>query len=169
MTWSLSSFIDLDFCLQSVHFLVVHCHLLILNCLSFTILTLLCFHFFQFDTASDLVGGGWGGFHITHGPCNTSIWVNSFSFMFVHFLLSFMFIHILLRGLGFWFRGDGNHVWHKTDFPRYTSTNSAAETLPLNVDHTPLFVTTMVAMLAIQAIMCRASSLPLFPGCLIYS
>ena len=93
---------DLNFCLAIVHFLVIQHCLLILNSLSFTILTLgflLCFCFFHFGTGSVLLGragGRQGGFHITHGPCNTSIWVNSFIFIF---------IHILVRGLGFWFRG----------------------------------------------------------------
>ena len=97
------------------------------------LITMLCY-VLPFGLGSCSEGGrqgwGWGGFHITHGPCHTSIWVNSFSF--------FVFVHILVRGLRFWF-GGGNRV------------------------------ITMVEMLTIQAMICRASLSPSFPGCLIYS
>ena len=78
-----------------------------------------------------------------------------------------MYVHILVKGLGFWFVGMGT-VFQNTDFPRYTRTNSASETSLSNVYCTPVFVTTMVEMLATQAMVCRASLSPLFPGCLIY-
>ena len=105
------------------------------------------------------VGVGEGG-GFSHHPWTLSHVFLGFSF--------FMFIHILVRGSGFGLGGMGTMSWN-TDFPRYTRTNSVFETLPSNVDHTAIFVTTMVEMLAIQAMICRASLSPLFPGCLIYS